>query len=291
MSNEKIYFIDGDANEYLLHDDSSKMVTSLAGVGAPDIELYSQKTPFQHGAQFLGYNWQPRKVIVGIYRYPTNRNALYEDHETLLSAIRPDRGEGTLKWVLNDGTVRQLDVYFSGGLKYDTKDQVAFKHQVDVLELTAFSPFWYNPTTNSTGYVMLTTSDSFFPFLFPFSLSASGISVSSSITNNGQVDAYPTLTITGPGDNPEIFNVTTGKRLSLTYTIPAGQTIVVDSNIGEKTVIYDNGVSETNVIGYLSSDSEFFPVQPGANTIRCSMNNTTASSGVVIAFSDQYLGV
>lgn len=289
---DTVYFIDSNGVEYTLHDDTDKMVTALTGVGLPDIDHFTQKTPFQHGAQFLGYQFKPRKVAVGIYRYPDNRDLLYQDHNTLLNALNPYNGVGKLKWVLNDGSVRCLDVYVSGGMKFDTDKQVAFKHQVDVIELTAYNPFWYNPVVNTTTAVMNETNTPMLPITLPFMLSGSGITVTSTVVNNGHTETNPVITIYGPGIDPIIYNVTTNKTLSLTYTLTTlTESITIDCRSGKKTVIYSNGLAATNVIGYLSSASEFFTLVPGNNTISFGMSDTTDDSQIKVQFYDEYLGV
>ncbi len=288
---ESISFFDANNVEYLLHQDSTRMVTSLKGVGAPDIQHFTQKTPFQDGEQHLGYKFGPRKIIVGIYRNPATRALLQTDHQTLLTALRPDLGAGVLKWTLNDGTIRQLDVWFSGGMKLDSDTQGIGLFQNDVIELTAFSPFWYNPTANSTTSSMEVATSLFFPFVFPFVLPSSGISANVTVTNNGQVDALPTITINGPGVDPSIFNSTTGKRITITYTLAAGEYITVDSSTGAKTCVLTVGPANSNIIGYMSSDSEFFPIIPGANELVCGLSSTTAASSIVISFNDPFLGV
>lgn len=288
---DRISFIDSAGVEYTLHEDSGAFVTALSNVGMPEVELFSQRTPFQDGEQYLGSRFKSRKIIVGIYLYPGNRDMLYQKHQEVLAALNPQKGKGILKWVLNDGTTRYIDVYFSGGLTYNTDAQHAFMRQVDVIELTAMNPFWYNPLKRTEAFSMVQSSSFLLPMTLPFILPSSGIVVQQSVENRGDINASPIITVVGPGSNPIVRNVTTGEVTDINLSIAAGESIVIDTRFGVKSVVYNQPGGQSSVIGYMSSSSVFVGMLPGVNTIQCSMNNTTTDSRFEIEWYDYYLGV
>lgn len=56
------------------------------------------------------------------------------------------------------------------------------------------------------------------------------------VTNNGNIDAYPVLTVFGPCANPVITHVETGRRVELGITVPAGEYVRIDTRPGRRTV-------------------------------------------------------
>jgi Phage tail protein len=76
------------------------------------------------------------------------------------------------------------------------------------------------------------------------------------VSNDGDIAAWPVLTITGPADNPIITNDTTGEGFVITSSIPAGVTVTIDSRTG---VI---NPSNYRIAG------RPFALQPGNNTLR-----------------------
>ncbi len=76
------------------------------------------------------------------------------------------------------------------------------------------------------------------------------------VVNQGDLDAYPVFTVTGPADTPVIQNATTGEQFTINYDIPAGETVTVDARTGEVTP------------GNVRLAGRPFTLAPGANTIR-----------------------
>lgn len=76
------------------------------------------------------------------------------------------------------------------------------------------------------------------------------------VDNQGDLEAWPVYSITGPVDNPIITNETTGDGFVVTSTIPAGVTITIDSRTGS-----------INPSNYRIAGRPF-PLVAGSNTLR-----------------------
>jgi hypothetical protein len=74
--------------------------------------------------------------------------------------------------------------------------------------------------------------------------------------NAGDLSAWPTFIVTGPGDLPIITNSTTGQEFQINKTLVGGEVVTVDSRTGQ--------VTPSNV----RLNGRPFPLAPGANTIR-----------------------
>jgi len=209
------------------------------------------------------------------------------DYSALLSTLRslaanldPAAGDGTLR-VVNNGNARLLTCRYKGGLEHATRTGPLVRM---VLAFRAFDPYWY--AENETAYTFQQAAGvSFFPLL-PLSLSSSAVYSVETVANDGDVEAWPVWTITGPGDSLVLRNLTTGETLELQTTILAGQQVTIDTRPGRKTVLRDDG---TNLFPYLSDTSSLWALTKGSNKIQVELNLSDANSSVVLRYTLRYL--
>lgn len=90
------------------------------------------------------------------------------------------------------------------------------------------------------------------------------------VNNLGDVNAWPVLSLTGPVDNAVISNDNTGQAFTVTSTIPAGQTIKIDSRTGTITP------SSYRIAG------RPFPLVPGSNTLRWRATSGTFDANALL---------
>lgn len=85
-----------------------------------------------------------------------------------------------------------------------------------------------------------------------------------SVDNDGNFPAPATFKIYGYAENPVITQAESGYFIKLDgYTVPVGR--YVEVNVAEGTIELDDG---TDLSGYLSTDSTWFYLTSGSNTIR-----------------------
>lgn len=146
----------------------------------------------------------------------------------------------------------------------------------------------YDPVVYSQNYTTFSNVDppggggATFELTFPitFETSESG---QITATNNGTVYTYPLVTLTGDLTNPLIANSTTGEFFQLNYTIPSGSSVVVDF---ENRTVMLNGT--TNLITSIVSGSDWWTLQPGANTISLQTGNTGDTGSMTLTYRDAY---
>jgi hypothetical protein len=114
------------------------------------------------------------------------------------------------------------------------------------------------PTAPSGGLV--------FPLVFPlnFGQAVAGGEFPARLANAGSVDAWPVWRITGPVQGPTITNLDTGAvlRFDSTWSVPAGQTIEIDTRPGMRTVVFTpSGVSASAQL----RSRQWFPIPAGAD--------------------------
>ena len=97
------------------------------------------------------------------------------------------------------------------------------------------------------------TYDKTFDYTYGASTNPGGEMV---VVNQGDLDAFPVFSVTGPAAIPVIQNATTGQEFTINYTVAAGETVTVDARTGAVTP------GQVRLIG------RPFSLAPGANTIR-----------------------
>lgn len=84
--------------------------------------------------------------------------------------------------------------------------------------------------------------------------------LTTTITNNGWTDTYPTITINGPITNPEVGNNTQNATLDFNVTLSSSDVFVIDLY---NKLITLNGNPARNTL--ISGTSTWFSAQPGNN--------------------------
>lgn len=113
------------------------------------------------------------------------------------------------------------------------------------------------------------------------------------IENKGAVPVGMKIVFTASGTvlNPEIIDVNTQTFFKINKTMVAGESITVNTNIGEKKIIGSlNGV-ELNYFKYRDLDSTWLQLQTGDNLIRYDADANLDALQVSIYHNDKYLEV
>jgi hypothetical protein len=129
-------------------------------------------------------------------------------------------------FVLNEPVPKTLQVRRSGVVKEvsATLMDVTF----DVL-LIAPDPRKYGAPTSVTVIANSQTLGITFPMSFPMSFPAQAPPGAATVTNGGNFETRPTITITGPIVAPAVYNQTSGESISFsTLTLAATDTLVLD---------------------------------------------------------------
>ena len=265
------YWIDSDGNVEQLGNTANRVVSRYSGLGMAPIETFLQKIPFEHQQKRLDTKFRPRVVQLLINDKRDTVAAQQSAANTLLARLNPDKGEGTLKIVLDDGTERRLDCMVIEGPTLSQENRLGSGALRSYLvRFEAEDPLLYDPTQKSE------------------SANFNGATaVNISVTNNGHVGAYPVITIAGPVTNPVITLVSTGEVIDLDYTIASGDTVTIDCDPEKKTCKLDDG---TNLMGYVTKASTFFDLPRGSDTVQIVAD--AGSTGLcTVKWYERYLGL
>ncbi len=292
---DKTYYITPDGIQYNLDDGRKGFLLSDEGYGMPPIEYITQRGPFQHGESVMDFFLRPRTFQLTIRKQGCSRAEYWNIRNALLDMLRPGRLDGgpeagTLRKVLANGMVRDLQAYVSEGPSFPGRQLGVWDEWSiqDTIRFTAFDPIARDPTLHSQAFISSGTSVFAFPVTFPVTFG--GFSGAEGIVYHGTWLTYPVLRLNGPLTSPHVENLTTGETFILGTTIATGRQVTVDFGYGAKTVTLDDG---TNMIGYVTTDSALgtFHLNPGINNFQVTATGASAISSVVIEWYERFIGV
>ncbi len=130
-----------------------------------------------------------------------------------------------------------------------------------------------DPTTSSGTAV--------YSFSYPIIYGASTYSVSATVTNSGDLDAYPqSIVVRGPVNSPIITNETTGEFIQVNTNLASTSNFLRINYDKDTLSVEADGVS---VIDDVTDASTYFKIQPGGNEI--SLTGSSIGSGAYVQLS------
>ncbi len=178
---------------------------------------------------------------------------------------------------------KRITVYFKNGSR-----DVLIEGYVEVIECDLFtnkqvaqvSLLCPQPYFKAVNDLVSYFSDISALFSFPFSVGANGTEVSSitrnvrkSIINTGDVESGLIIDLYAVGEvvNPVIYDVFERTHIKLMFTMLAGDRIVINSNVGSKSITLIRGGISYNIMGNMYPDSTWLKLGAGDNvfTYQC----------------------
>lgn len=160
------------------------------------------------------------------------------------------------------------DIYIEGNVELIECDLFTNKQ---IAQISIICP---KPYFKDVQNLITTFGDVSSMFEFPFSISKTGIEISGittnqrrSIINTGDIETGVIIKLfsTGTVVNPVIYDVLKRTQLKLNFTMLASDTIVINTNVGEKSIeLIRDGVTY-NAMGYMAQDSTWFIMEAGDN--------------------------
>jgi hypothetical protein len=257
---ESVQYIAADGTTLALTDYGGPYyLTRRRGFDAPPVDLMTERIPDLAGARQLGAPVRERTVALSIDVDAASWEASRDRLGTLVDLFMQG---GTLEVAAN-GRTRRLDVLYAGGLDGDTGYRGPARFTV-VPEFRALWPYWYDVAEQSQTVAMaLAGAGVAFPITFPFFFEATGTARQFTLTG-GAVAGPFAVEITGPLGRVQLARLDTNEVLDLTYPLGTGQTLRINTAVGERRALVDTGAGILVARGALSTDSVFWQLGPGA---------------------------
>lgn len=260
---------------------------AVTGRFGPSMRFTLETVPLQPGQRFRQVQHGLADLSIPVVFYPATATALRALLRDWAHRLDPVRGDGALRVTAPGGDQREIICRYSDGLERLVEDDVSdlYGHARAVLHFVTEQPYWQDASDTVQSWTLLSSLATFFPF-FPLRLSGSEVFADATVTNDGNVEAWPVWTIGGPGSSPILRNLTTGDMLSLPVTLLAGESVTIDTRPGAKTVTKQDG---TSLFGSLASPPALWPLAQGSNSIRIEMSGATSVSSVTLTWRRRWL--
>lgn len=198
---------------------------------------------------------------------------------------------------------KSVTVYFKNG-----KRDVCIEGQVEVIECDQF-------TKKQIAQVSLLCPQPYFKavdelvsyfdevsalFSFPFSMTAEGNELSritsnirKSIINSGDVESGLIIDLYAIGTvvNPVIYDVFRRTHLKLNFTLGVGDHVVINTNMGSKSITLIRAGISSNLLGYMLPDSTWLTLGAGDNVFTYDADDGKSNLQLVFTASILYGGV
>jgi hypothetical protein len=188
---------------------------------------------------------------------------------------------GTLTVARPDGSARTIKAYYSAGLEGQGGEGHLFSHEA----ITLYCPDGYWQDTSS-----ITETRSYIPgsdFLSPFPTISNSLALGeTTITNPGDVQAWPYWTVTGPMSALTGTNVTMGYEFTLTYGLNAGEQVTITTDRPQV-----RGPAGQNLVSNLDWPTAYlWGLQPGDNDVIFNLSGSAVGSQIQLSFKPRYEG-
>jgi hypothetical protein len=275
---------DAEVIEYVSADGLvARLVVERGATGRlmPPVDIWEDTVPLTPGSRFRGARHASRAIVLPIVTAGVRYGR--DELRALARALDPVRGMGRLRSTgfatgLTGG--REIACVYQAGLDSLKEDYPHFGRAA--LQFRATDPYWVDTVDQVRIFSPTGVDSEWFPF-FPLDLAGTNILGYFSITNTGDAEAWPTTEVAGPGSDFGFENLTTGRQLSVTGDVPAGQVLRIVTAPGARAV----SVGNANWFNRLSRDSVLWGLIPGQNQLR--VRYQTDASVVTIRWRLRYL--
>lgn len=259
-------------------------ILSIEGLTSPETNINTSNLYYADGCLVNSVRAEKRNIVINLNIKPpieTNRLKLYKFFAC--------KAKITLYWT-NDSR----DVYIKGIIeKFETT--LFDKVQQPQISIICPQPYFISTTEDVIGF---TDSESLFEF--PFSIPNMGITMGegkgriSQLVDVGEATTGIIIKISAVGGavtNPTVMNRTTGDTFSVNYTMSDSQQIVVNSNVGDKSIYLYTGSSKKNFLSKRKYGTQWITCVPGYNDFYYTAEKGSEYMQVEFYFSKKYQGV
>jgi len=286
---ESLKFTNGNGVELTL--EKPYIITKLEGMGVANVDTQYQKAAFQDGQTYLGNTLEPIELTFEMALVADTESELFELRKTINTVFNPKLRKGKLLYTYPLGEkeiecIVSIPPRFAGGHENKTN-----KMQRVLLTLIAPIPFWLD---NFVSGETLGFSIPLFEFdleiIEDFEFAVDGTN-RTNLSNDGDVETPVEIIFNGPAINPIITNETTGEFIKVTQTLLEGECLTIATGFGNKSVIFNDGSTDTNAFGNIDLDSTFWQLQVGDNEVVYSADTGIDTASVNISYTQRYVGV
>lgn len=268
--------------------------TGITGLlDTPDVrEGYFDKPEFDGGVQTDSFFSKRVGVIQG-FVIPDPTMAVYNNRETKIKAAsRGMRGgePSRLYWTPEGREQMSMRVYRQGKVSFTGRRPKNF-----LIPLSSPDPYLFSSATAEATIHATIESEGDTGFGSPIGPELETEykeTVHLGAVNHGDAPTWPEFILNGPMVNPILINLTTGEKFQLTFSLAAGEQLLVNTLL--RTVLLKATPESTTVENRFKAYAEnfstnrWFPLVKGNNNVQFVCTGFTAETSVVIKWQSAW---
>ncbi|MER7167026.1 hypothetical protein ABT336_13290 [Micromonospora sp. NPDC000207] len=228
---------------------------------------------------------EPRRITWPLHVYGDTHQEFVGRYRSLMRAfmLTAQMGRpGVLRVSRPDGTAREIEAFCEDGWSGAGGENWVYANPV--LTLMCPDGFWRDTEPRAVRREYQSGGS---PFLSPYlTVSPGQVLGATEVVNPGDVDGWPIWTITGPSTLITAANHTTGQQFGLSYNLPAGEAIVVDTSTHRPTV---RGPAGQNLVGALNwPGADLWSFTAGVNSVEFTVDGSGAGTSLEVLFFPRY---
>lgn len=286
--NEKFIYINELGQNIELSLFSPFFVQDITGISGLNNIVYSSKGLSQDGSTYTGSTLSDRNIVI---QGAIIRNI--ENNKSKLIKVFNPKLKGKLVYE------NQTDKKYVDCIIETAPSPIGTSKPHFQVSLLCNNPYW-KEYSQSKAQIALWKPDFHFPLVIPID---TGIimghrepSLIVNVNNSGHVKTGMIIEFIAKGElaNPSLFNVNTREFIKVNRTMVAGETITVNTNFNQKSIIRELNGNKTNVLNDLDiigGGDTFLQLEIGDNLFRYDADSNLDNLEVNIMFSQQFLGV
>lgn len=279
---------------------------SLIGASGPPYNAVNEEQPFRPGSFLKTVTVDESEVDLTMLIQGTSSRNLWQTLRTLPPLFNPlnTNADGSFGGKLlvstpADGLSRFLSCICLSGFKID-ESSLQQKSVEATLSFYGNYPYWQSSISNTSEGTPFGKKPKWFP-IFPLILGGGTENyVDVTVTNAGDIPAFPTIVINGPAGGIQITNQTLNASVpgSGNFSLTANGGLVLNNStqnvtidMFNRTVVRNNGDSEIDKLLYTAN---FWALAPGDNIIRFRVNgppSATSNTRISITWRDTYTSI
>lgn len=271
-------------NTLELTNNPNYTVFKIEGLNPPQANINSSVNTTTDGSNINSVRLESRNIII----YATMEGDIEASRINLYKYFPVKK---TVKLYFSNNS---RDIYIEGIVELIECDLFSNK-QVAQISIICPRPYFKDVENLVTIF-----SDVSAMFEFPFSISKAGVEISTigtnqrrSIINTGDIETGVIIKLfaTGTVVNPVIYDVLKRTYLKLNFTMLSSDTVVINTNVGEKSIeIIRDGVTY-NAMGYMAQDSTWFVIEAGDNVFTYDADSGNSNLQLTFTTAILYSGV
>lgn len=267
-------------NEIVLSSNPSSLrLYEVIGLDGLTNNIYTSKSPNQDGITIDNTDLQDRSISIKGKIITTDKEEMQRCRNELLKVFNPKFG----------GVINYKSLYIN--CEVDTApvfSYTSYNILEWIIELVAPNP--YLESLQLGEEISTWIGGLKFKFSLPFKLKQRG-PTKKNIYNDGHVDTPIEIFFKGPAVNPSILNQTTGDFIKVNRALTSDDTLIINTEFGNKTVEIERNGIRANAFNYIDLDSTFFSLRVGDNLIEYTTENDLTPQSVEIRYKNRYVGI